>query len=165
MKLKLSILPLAVVLTVIGGCGLFPTPSVKLERELRKDIEDTGAKIHRLSDEELKVIIPSAVLFDFDSNVLKPGFETIVQKIAFRLGAYKTTKIEVNGYTDNVGTANYNQRLSERRATSVSDALTKNDVSSARLTTKGFGMSDPSADNTSAEGRAQNRRVEVVIHQ
>jgi len=167
MKIKLSILLAAVALTVLSACSSVAPVSVDpmsgLESALRKDIENSGATVSRLSDDELKVMIPSSVLFDFDSFAIKPGFSTFIQKIAATLVANENVKVGVNGYTDNVGTSDYNQKLSERRAAGVSDQLTKNNVAANRLVAKGYGMTDPVADNASADGRAKNRRVELVI--
>jgi outer membrane protein OmpA-like peptidoglycan-associated protein len=73
------------------------------------------------------------------------------------------TNISILGYTDNTGSAEYNQSLSVRRAEAVKAAITANGVSASRLTTQGKGEGDPIADNTTEAGRSQNRRVEIVI--
>jgi outer membrane protein OmpA-like peptidoglycan-associated protein len=75
-----------------------------------------------------------------------------------------TANIVVEGYTDSQGGASYNQELSQRRADSVRSYLTSHGVASDRISAKGFGLTSPIADNTSPEGRANNRRVEIVVH-
>ncbi|MGN6619378.1 MAG: OmpA family protein, partial [Ilyomonas sp.] len=79
------------------------------------------------------------------------------------LNKYPDTNIEVQGHTDSVGSASYNQSLSEKRAGAVSDYLKSNGIASARITTKGFGESAPKYSNDTEDGRAQNRRVDFLI--
>ena len=72
-------------------------------------------------------------------------------------------RVDLEGHTDSIGTEQYNQGLSERRAASVKDYLTKRDVDAGRITTRGFGETKPIADNKTAEGRSKNRRVEIKV--
>ncbi len=100
--------------------------------------------------------------FDTDKASLKPDGQDAVAEIAKVLQANKDLKIEINGYTDNAGTADRNQKLSEARAEAVKNEIIKTGIETGRLTAKGFGQEAPIADNSTEDGKAQNRRVELV---
>ncbi|MDM3888435.1 OmpA family protein [Pseudomonas sp. BCRC 81390] len=103
------------------------------------------------------------VLFDFNKAELKSNAYPNITKLAQFLQENPERKVIVEGYTDSVGSANYNQTLSERRANSVRMALVRAGVDPARIVSQGYGKEYPVADNSSNSGRAQNRRVEVTI--
>ena len=103
------------------------------------------------------------VLFDFNKAELKSNAYPNITKLAQFLQENPDRKVIVEGYTDSVGSANYNQTLSERRANSVRMALVRAGVDPARIVSQGYGKEYPIADNSSNSGRAQNRRVEVTI--
>ena len=109
---------------------------------------------------------PLAVLkgpnFDFNRYVLRPGGKEKVAEVARYLREHPEVRVTVDGYTDSIGTDAYNLKLSERRANTVRDELIADGVSASRITTRGFGKADPVASNDTAEGRAENRRVEIV---
>jgi outer membrane protein OmpA-like peptidoglycan-associated protein len=109
------------------------------------------------------IVNMSDVLFDTGKYTLKPGAREKLAKVAGILLAYPGLAIEVGGYTDNVGDDAMNRRLSENRADSVRDYLVQQGVATASVTAKGFGNSDPVAQNSDASGRQQNRRVELVV--
>jgi len=109
-----------------------------------------------------KKLILRGVNFDFDKATLQPAGVPILQEAAKILKENPTVSVQVQGYTDAIGSVAYNLRLSDRRANTVKGFLVKEGVAASRLTTKGFGKSDPVATNETAEGRAQNRRVELV---
>jgi outer membrane protein OmpA-like peptidoglycan-associated protein len=100
------------------------------------------------------------LLFDFDSAQLRPETAQLVREIAVMLQQNPNWTILIAGHTDNIGGADYNQRLSEQRAASVRQALISNGVAANRLQSVGHGMSKPKADNSTMAGRAINRRVE-----
>lgn len=101
--------------------------------------------------------------FDFDSAVLKPAMESELDAVASKVRASRGNEmIEVIGHTDSTGPEAYNQGLSERRAQSAADYLVGQGISASSITTKGMGESSPVADNSTREGRAQNRRVEIM---
>ena len=100
--------------------------------------------------------------FDTDKASLKPDGQEAVAEIAKVLQSNKDLKIEINGYTDNIGTADRNQKLSEARAEAVKNEIIKTGIEAGRLTAKGFGQEVPIADNLTEDGKAQNRRVELV---
>ena len=103
------------------------------------------------------------IYFDFNSDALREESEPTLREIADVLGRHPDWKLSVEGHTDNIGTDQANLDLSRRRAASVKTALTaRYQVAGARLTTEGFGESRPTATNDTLEGRAQNRRVELV---
>jgi outer membrane protein OmpA-like peptidoglycan-associated protein len=109
------------------------------------------------------VITLGDVLFATGRADLKSGARRSLEKLSAFLHQYPERSVQVEGFTDSVGTDDYNQGLSERRADAVRDALTGMGISSDRIRTRGFGKSSPVADNETASGRQQNRRVEVVI--
>jgi outer membrane protein OmpA-like peptidoglycan-associated protein len=110
-----------------------------------------------------RTIILDNVLFDFDKTAVKPDGAKILDRLIVFLKENADKKVELEGHTDSVGTDQYNQSLSEKRAVSVKDYLTKRGVAASRIATKGFGESKPIADNKTAEGRAKNRRVEIKV--
>jgi outer membrane protein OmpA-like peptidoglycan-associated protein len=105
----------------------------------------------------------SDVLFDFNKYTLKPDAREKLAKVSGILLAYPNLKLQVEGYTDNIGTDEYNQKLSEERAGTVRDYLVAASVVDANITATGYGKSNPIADNSSNSGRAQNRRVQLVV--
>jgi outer membrane protein OmpA-like peptidoglycan-associated protein len=105
----------------------------------------------------------SDVLFDTARYTLKPPAQIALAKVATILQLYPGLKVQVEGYTDSVGGDAYNQKLSENRANAVHDFLIQNGVPSANVTAAGYGKADPVADNSTAAGRAQNRRVNLVV--
>jgi outer membrane protein OmpA-like peptidoglycan-associated protein len=105
----------------------------------------------------------SDVLFDTGKYTLKPATQVSLAKVATILQLYPGLKVQVEGYTDAVGGDEYNQKLSENRANAVSDFLTQNGVPTANVTAHGYGKADPVADNGTASGRQQNRRVNLVV--
>jgi outer membrane protein OmpA-like peptidoglycan-associated protein len=109
------------------------------------------------------IVNVSDVLFDFNSANLKPGAREKLARVAGILQAYPGLQIAIEGHTDSVGSDEYNQRLSERRAVSVRTYLTQNGTPESTVTALGFGEAQPVATNASSAGRQQNRRVELVV--
>jgi outer membrane protein OmpA-like peptidoglycan-associated protein len=109
------------------------------------------------------IVNMSDVLFDTAKFTLKPGTQVSLAKVATILQLYPGLKVQVEGYTDIVGSDAYNQKLSENRANAVHDFLVQNGVPAANVTAAGYGKADPVADNGTAAGRAQNRRVNLVV--
>lgn len=101
------------------------------------------------------------VNFEFDSATLTSDAESILDGVAEKLAANESVNVRLEGYTDSVGSASYNKDLSQRRADSVKDYLVANGVDGDNITTMGYGEQDPIATNETAEGRAENRRVEM----
>jgi outer membrane protein OmpA-like peptidoglycan-associated protein len=105
----------------------------------------------------------SDVLFDTGKYTLKPNTQVALAKVATILTLYPGLKVQVEGYTDSVGSDEYNQKLSENRANAVQTFLVSNGVPAANVTAAGYGKANPVADNGTSEGRAQNRRVNLVV--
>ncbi len=132
----------------------------KQAADLQRDMQN--AKVERVG-EGIKITFDSGILFDTNSATLRPASQADIVKMAATLQKYPDTNVLVEGHTDNTGTDAINLPLSERRAQSVADATVAQGVSSSRVTTKGLGSSDPVGDNSTAEGKQANRRVEIAI--
>ncbi|HJT17821.1 MAG TPA: OmpA family protein [Thermoanaerobaculia bacterium] len=132
----------------------------KQERELR---QIQGVDVTRTSPDELNVSVQNEVLFDFNSSALRSASRTALSQMADVFEKYPNTTLAVEGFTDSTGTAAYNQRLSERRADSVAAYLENLGIPGARMETIGYGESQPRATNSTAEGRQENRRVEIHV--
>jgi outer membrane protein OmpA-like peptidoglycan-associated protein len=125
----------------------------------RKELADLQAK---QTDRGL-VLTLGDVLFDTGRATLKPGADRTIDRLAQALKDNPNTKVQIEGHTDSVGGADYNLALSERRAEAVADALRFRGVPADRYEAKGLGKDFPVASNDSAEGRQQNRRVEIIF--
>jgi len=102
------------------------------------------------------------IRFDFDKAVLRPDAAPIIQQIAAAMQADPTMKLEIAGHTDGIGTDGHNKALSKQRADAVVAAVQAAGIPAARMTSAGYGATVPLSDNTTSDGRAQNRRVELV---
>ena len=109
------------------------------------------------------IVNMSDVLFDFNKYTLKSEAREKLAKVSGILLAYPGLKLQVEGYTDNIGSDDYNQKLSQERADAVRDYLASQGVEDTNISAMGYGKSDPIADNSTNAGRAQNRRVEMVV--
>lgn len=109
------------------------------------------------------IVNMSDVLFDFNKYSLKPDAQVKLAKVSGILLAYPNLKLQVEGYTDNIGSDEYNQKLSEQRADAVRDFLASQSVPDTNISAEGYGKSNPIADNSTNSGRAQNRRVQMVV--
>ncbi|MEL7153855.1 MAG: OmpA family protein [Pseudomonadota bacterium] len=132
------------------------------EQELRAQLQATGVSVSRSGD-QIILNLPSNVTFASDQDQLNPGFFPVLDSVAIVLNKYPKTLLDIDGHTDNTGSAEYNQALSERRAVSVAQYLNGRAVDPRRLLVVGFGETRPVADNATDIGRATNRRVEVRI--
>ena len=113
--------------------------------------------------DHLIVTMPQDLLFSTDSANLRPDLQADLRAVAGNLRQYPNSRIEIIGHTDSTGDAGYNRTLSQRRAASVAGVLTNSGVPSSRIVTLGAGEDRPIASNLTPEGRAQNRRVEIII--
>lgn len=109
------------------------------------------------------IVNMSDVLFGFNKFDLKTDAEIKLAKVSGILLTYPNLKVQVEGYTDNVGSQEYNQQLSEKRAMAVQSFLISQGVAPGNVTAQGYGAADPVADNSTSAGRARNRRVELVV--
>lgn len=113
--------------------------------------------------ESLIVTLPQDILFATDSTAIRADLQADLAALAQNLRDYPNSTVQVIGHTDNVGSASYNEDLSLRRANAVANVLVSQGVSTTRVSTIGLGENQPVATNLTAEGRSQNRRVEIVI--
>jgi len=128
--------------------------------EMEQDLE--GARIERVG-EGIKITFGGGILFDVDHADLRPEAQADLTKLATILNKYDDTNIEVQGHTDATGSEEHNMDLSVRRASSVATFLAVQNVTPDRIHAIGYGELQPIADNATAAGRQQNRRVEVAI--
>lgn len=132
------------------------------ERDLRKSLDSDDIGIVNTGS-ELRVTMPQDLLFATDSAVLQPELQSDLRVLARSLNDYPDTRVFVVGHTDSTGAASYNQVLSENRARTVAGVLSGSGVAVSRLRVQGAGEARPVASNGNASGRAQNRRVEIII--
>ena len=152
----------AIIGAVVGGVGgaIIGRKMDKQAEEMKKVLGD--AEVIR-EGEGIIIKFKDKVLFAYDQSDLGSAAQTNLGKLVGILNAYPDTDIQVIGHTDSKGSDDYNQGLSERRATSVTNYLRNNGIASGRLTAIGKGEFDPIAGNETEDDRAQNRRVEFVI--
>lgn len=134
----------------------------KQEKVLRDDLEGTGVDVVREGD-TIQLQMPSAITFDTGQSVIKPAFRPVLDDISNTLSQYESTIVHITGHTDNVGSDASNQTLSVDRANSVSSYMSSRGVVSQRVVTSGYGETMPIADNTTENGRQENRRVEITL--
>ena len=133
------------------------------EALLRRHLARTGVRVER-DGNDIRLIMPSDITFANDSAKIDPHFYPTLSSIAQVMREFRNTTIKVAGYTSSTGTDNHNQLLSEDRANTVSDYLASRGVNPNRITPVGFGKRYAIAGNSTPEGQAQNRRVEVTLH-
>ena len=152
----------AIIGAAVGGVGgaLIGRQMDKQAEELAKEIP--GAKVERVG-EGILVTFESGLLFDFNSDALRPAARENLRNLATSLQKYPRTNVVLVGHTDAVGSDSYNQGLSERRASIAASFVTSQGVARARTQAVGRGETEPLASNDTDEGRQQNRRVEVAI--
>ena len=145
----------------IVGAGVGAYMDVQ-EAKLREELQGTGVQVVREGD-NIRLIMPGHITFETDSYNLKGSFYPALNSVGQVLAKYADTTLRVTGHTDNTGSRQYNQSLSERRAGSVADYLVTRQVARERMLVVGAGFDQPIADNSSAQGRAENRRVELYV--
>ena len=129
--------------------------------ELRQNIP--GATVERVG-EGIKVTFASGLLYDFDSDAVKPDARANLQSLAQSVDKYPGSDLLILGHTDSVGTEEYNKRLSVSRADAAAEYLVGQGVDRSRIGTGGLGEEEPVAPNATPDGRSRNRRVEVAIY-
>ncbi|WP_046244620.1 OmpA family protein [Hymenobacter terrenus] len=157
--------------TAIGaivGAAAGGTTGALIGRKMDKQAADLqndmkNARVERVG-EGIKITFDSGILFDTNSASLRPASESDITKMAAVLQKYPDTNVLIEGHTDNTGSDAINQPLSERRAQAVANSTVAKGVSSTRITSSGYGSAQPVADNSTAEGRQANRRVEIAIY-
>ncbi|MGL5123680.1 MAG: OmpA family protein [Fusobacteriaceae bacterium] len=134
----------------------------KQEMELKRSLKNSNVNVTREGD-FLNLTLPGGVTFHTNSSTISPNFYESLNSIASVLTQYPESRINVAGFTDNVGSAPYNVTLSQQRAGSVTNYLVKRGVASGRIASTGYGSSNFVATNSTPIGRSMNRRVEIKI--
>ncbi len=142
-----------------GGIGYYMDQQ---EAQLRQTLEGSGVSVTRMGD-TIVLNMPGNITFDTDRSDVRSDFYAVLDSVATILKEFDQTRIRVSGHTDSTGSREYNQELSQRRARSVSAYLESRSVPPGRIYSVGFGEDRPVADNGTALGRSQNRRVEIEI--
>lgn len=155
----------AVVGGIVGGVagGSIGYYMDSAQEKLEKDLAKSGITVTRLDQSTIKLNMPSGILFDVNKSNVSAGAITSLAKIAETLQKFEKTIIMVEGHADAQGADDYNLQLSQRRADAVGQQLTSRGVISQRVLNRGHGEAYPIASNDSESGRAQNRRVELIM--
>lgn len=153
----------AIIGAAVGGAAgaLIGRHMDKQAEELKRDLE--GAQVERVG-EGILITFESGLVFDHDSYALRQETKTNLTNLAETLKKYDDTNILIEGHTDNTGDDAYNQKLSENRADAVESFLVQQGIKNGRVTTKGYGESQPLDNNDTEAGKQKNRRVEVAIY-
>ncbi len=148
---------------VIGGIagGIIGDQMDRHAAELKQNIR--GATVERVG-EGIQITFDSGLLYDIDSDVLRPEARTNLDELARSFDKYDGSNILIVGHTDYTGTEQYNQTLSERRANAAATYLVAHNVKGSRMQTMGLGEMEPVASNETEAGRQTNRRIEVAIY-
>ncbi|MDX2507280.1 MAG: OmpA family protein [Gammaproteobacteria bacterium] len=142
-----------------GGIGYYMDTQ---EAQLRQELEATGVSVTRQGD-SIILNMPGNITFKTDSSDISADFYRVLNSVAKVFNKYEKTYVDIYGHTDSVGESAYNMGLSQRRADSVSRYLQTRGVLAQRILTRGVGEDHPIASNDTAQGRSQNRRVEIKL--
>jgi outer membrane protein OmpA-like peptidoglycan-associated protein len=156
MKKIISLTACALSITLLSACATGPDRDEETALNQQVGIEVTQTK------DGVQVRLPDRVLFDFDKSALRTDSGPAINRAVVLLRRSSKSVI-VEGHTDNTGTHDYNQALSEARAQTVAAALEQRGIAASRVSTKGFAYDHPAASNDSPEGQAKNRRTEIVV--
>jgi outer membrane protein OmpA-like peptidoglycan-associated protein len=132
------------------------------EAAFREELANSGVEVYREGD-SIRLSIPGNITFPSGNAAIETSFYPVLEDVAKVLNRYEKTKLSVEGHTDSVGDANYNRQLSIQRANSVANYLQGTGVMANRLQTIGMGESQPISNNDNAQGRQENRRVELRV--
>lgn len=146
-----------------GGGYLWSQNMQKQRAEMEQATAGTGIGISQTTDNQLKVDIPADVSFDVGRYAIKPNMRPVLDRLASTLNQHPVTTVTIVGHTDSTGSDAVNDPLSINRAASTRDYLVQRGVSAQRIAIDGRGSRQPVADNSTASGRAMNRRVEIFI--
>lgn len=149
----------------LGAAGgyLWSKNMQEQQRAMESAAQGTGVAVTRTPDNQLKLDIPSDISFDVGRADIKPQMRPVLDRFAQNLNGYPATTVRIVGHTDNTGSDAINDPLSINRAASTRDYLVSRNVAPSRITIDGRGEREPIADNSTARGRAMNRRVEIFV--
>lgn len=133
------------------------------KKEMEQATKGTGIEVSQTADNQLKLEIPSDVSFDVGKADIKPEMRPVLDTFAQSLNTYQGTTIRIVGHTDSTGSDAINNPLSVNRAASTRDYLVRQGVAFNRVAIDGRGSHEPIADNSTAQGRAKNRRVDIFV--
>lgn len=142
-----------------GGIGYYMD---RQEAKLREKLAGSGVQVQR-DGNTINLIMPGNVTFDTGKHDIRSQFYSVLDSVALVLAEFKDTSIVVSGHTDSTGSSDFNQTLSEKRASSVKTYLGQRNVARGRIQAVGYGKRYPIASNGTAYGREQNRRVELKL--
>jgi outer membrane protein OmpA-like peptidoglycan-associated protein len=151
------------VVGAIAGAAIGGAVGHRMDQQQKELQQIPGVEVSRPAENEINVNLTNDILFDFNSAALRPESQQTLRDLAVNFQRYPDETVTVEGYTDNVGSAAYNQTLSENRAYSVKNYLVDQGVPGTRITAVGYGETRPKATNDTPEGRQVNRRVEIHI--
>jgi len=146
-----------------GGGYLWSKRMQEQRAAMEQATQGTGVEVSQTADNRLKLEIPSDISFDSGRADLKPSLRPVLDKLAAGLAGHPVTRVTIIGHTDNVGSDAVNNPLSVNRAAAVRDYLVPRGVAASRIAIDGRGSREPVADNSTAQGRAMNRRVEIFV--
>jgi outer membrane protein OmpA-like peptidoglycan-associated protein len=147
-----------------GGVGYYMDRQKQdLEKVLAPERQTGAIDIDKLPDNTLKITMTNQTAFDVNSADVKSGFHSTMDKLAQVMNKYGKTTLTIMGHTDSDGSAQYNQDLSQRRASAVQQAFVQRSVIPERLSAIGKGESEPRASNSTESGKQLNRRVEIFV--
>lgn len=146
---------------------IYTTPQTGIKQSSDEEIEDykkqlPGTQVDRTA-EGLRITFDAEILFNTNSSVITERAKESIRELVKTINKYGQPNVQIQGHTDATGTAEYNKWLSDKRAVSVKTFVTSAGVSADRIQTMGYGDTKPVAPNNTPEGRAKNRRVEVII--
>jgi len=149
----------------VGAAGgyLWSKHMEEQKAQMEKATQGTGVSVTQTPDNRLKLEIPSDISFDPGRYDIKPDLRPILDRFAATLNQNPTTTVTIIGHTDNTGSDAINNPLSVNRASAVRDYLVARGVAANRITIDGRGSREPIADNSTPQGRAKNRRVEIFV--
>lgn len=175
MKNKKKLFPLiaAVILSsVLFSCKskkqiVYSTPQSGVKQSPDEEVEDfkkqlPGTQVDRTAD-GVRVTFDSEILFSTNSSVITENAKQSIRELVKTINKYGQPNVQIQGHTDATGTAEYNKWLSDKRASSVKTFAIGLGVAAERIQTMGYGVTKPIAPNNTPEGRAKNRRVEVIV--
>lgn len=146
-----------------AGAAIGAAIGHRMDKQQQELQQIQGVEVTRPAENEIAVRLTNDILFDFNRAALRPESQSTLRSLANNFRQYPDEVITVEGHTDNIGSPDYNQGLSERRAHSVRSYLIDEGVPSSHIEARGYGESRPKATNSTPEGRQLNRRVEIHI--
>lgn len=135
----------------------------KLEQQLAAERRNNEIQLVRIDEDTIRLDVSSEASFAVNSASIQSGFRSSLDKMADIISQYDQTAVHVIGHTDSTGSSNYNQSLSEKRASSVGRYLGNSGVQRSRMRVAGRGETQPVASNGTSSGRSRNRRVEIYL--